>query len=167
MENLFQTSKQDVSVGIGDMKIARGDDHTITTYALGSCVGITFYDPGSKIGALLHVQLPEKHNPNDRDDLKYADTGVAMTVDALTVQGFNFRKAIVKIAGGARMFGNATGPFGSIGEQNIINVKKALMAEGLHICAEDVGGTFARTMSIDLGSGDVVVRAVGKEPRHL
>ena len=33
-----------------------GDE--IITYALGSCLGITAYDPVAKVGGLLHVMLP-------------------------------------------------------------------------------------------------------------
>ena len=34
----------ELKVGIGDMKFSRGEGRIIT-YALGSCIGITFYDP--------------------------------------------------------------------------------------------------------------------------
>ena len=49
-----------ISVGIADMKIARQEGELIT-YALGSCIGIAFYDPMIKLGALLHIMLPEKN----------------------------------------------------------------------------------------------------------
>ena len=48
-----------VSVGIADMKITRREGILIT-YALGSCIGISFYDPMIKLGALLHIMLPQK-----------------------------------------------------------------------------------------------------------
>lgn len=48
-----------ISVGIADMKIARQEGELIT-YALGSCIGVAFYDPMIKLGALLHIMLPEK-----------------------------------------------------------------------------------------------------------
>ena len=51
-------AEKEIKVGIGDMKFARGDSRVIT-YALGSCIGITFYDPLIKLGALLHIMLPE------------------------------------------------------------------------------------------------------------
>ena len=36
----------ELKVGIGDMKFSRGEGRIIT-YALGSCIGITFYPSGS------------------------------------------------------------------------------------------------------------------------
>ena len=50
---------KELKVGIGDMKFTRGDSRIIT-YALGSCIGITFYDPFLKLGALLHIMLPSR-----------------------------------------------------------------------------------------------------------
>ena len=47
----------ELKVGIGDMKFSRGEGRIIT-YALGSCIGITFYDPVTRLGALLHIMLP-------------------------------------------------------------------------------------------------------------
>ena len=41
----------ELKVGIGDMKFSRGEGRIIT-YALGSCIGITFYDPVTRLGAL-------------------------------------------------------------------------------------------------------------------
>ena len=40
-------------VGIADMKMAQGSG-MLVTYALGSCIGICFYDPMLKLAALLH-----------------------------------------------------------------------------------------------------------------
>ena len=48
----MQVDKQ-LKVGIGDMKLTRGDG-LIITYALGSCIGLAFYDSYIKLGALLH-----------------------------------------------------------------------------------------------------------------
>ena len=52
-------AERELKVGIGDMKFARGDSRIIT-YALGSCIGITFYDPLIKLGGLLHIMLPNR-----------------------------------------------------------------------------------------------------------
>ena len=43
-------------VGIADMKMAQGSG-MLVTYALGSCIGICFYDPMLKLAALLHIML--------------------------------------------------------------------------------------------------------------
>ena len=55
---------KDIKVGIGDVQFSRNTDRLIT-FALGSCIGITFYDPQTKAGALLHIMLPERVRESD------------------------------------------------------------------------------------------------------
>ena len=49
----------DLIVGISDIKISNASDDVIITYALGSCIGISVYDPVAKVGGLLHYMLPD------------------------------------------------------------------------------------------------------------
>ncbi|MCI8418031.1 MAG: chemotaxis protein CheD [Lachnospiraceae bacterium] len=149
------------------MKFARGEGEIIT-YALGSCIGITFYDPFLKLGGLLHVMLPMRTDPNDQKVYKYADTGLREMIRKLSAFGMVKSRTIVKIAGGAKMFeirGNSD--FGNIGQRNAAMVKKVLMEERMRISAEDTGGSSARTMVINVATGDVIIRSAGKPERHL
>lgn len=155
-----------ISVGIADMKIARQEGELIT-YALGSCIGITFYDPMIKLGALLHIMLPEK-SATDNNILKYADSGIRETLRKLYAFGGMKGRLVVKIAGGAKMFEmKGPGGLGNIGERNTQNVKRILMMEGLRVSAEDTGANYARTMSLDVATGQVYVRTAGKPERML
>ncbi|HAT02336.1 MAG TPA: chemotaxis protein CheD [Oribacterium sp.] len=159
--------ERQLKVGIGDMKLTRGQGEIIT-FALGSCIGIAFYDPAIKLGALLHIMLPERKNMADPNLLKYADTGLAETIRKLSAFGMVKARTIVKIAGGAKMFeisGNAS--FGNIGERNAQEVRRILAAEGFRIRAEDCGANYARTMSLDVGTGDVVIKTFGRPEKHL
>ena len=45
-------------VGVGDMAIATSRDVILSTFALGSCVGVVLFDHKNGIGGLLHVMLP-------------------------------------------------------------------------------------------------------------
>jgi chemotaxis protein CheD len=45
-------------VGVADMKISEHQDDQLITYTLGSCLGITIYDPVAHVGGMLHVMLP-------------------------------------------------------------------------------------------------------------
>ena len=71
-----------ISVGIADMKITR-QEGILITYALGSCIGVSFYDPMIKLGALLHIMLPEKGKASDSNVFKFADSGVKETLRKL------------------------------------------------------------------------------------
>ena len=153
--------KQSV-VGIGDMKLGR-QEGTIITYALGSCIGIALYDPMIKLGALVHIMLPERVN-SDANIFKYADTGVRETLRKLYAYGAVKHRMTAKIAGGAKMFDmkGKSSAMGNIGERNAQMVKRVLMQEGIRIVKEDTGANYARTMSIDLASGMVLVKTFGR-----
>ena len=158
---------KELKVGIGDMKLSRGDG-TIITYALGSCIGISFYDPVIHLGALLHIMLPARFNATDPNVFKYADSGIRETLRKLSAFGMVKSRMVVKIAGGAKMFeirGNAE--FGNIGARNTDIVKKILREERMKISAEDTGGSYARTMLLNVETGDVAIRTMGKPERHL
>ena len=94
---------QKLTVGIADMKIGKGND-LLVTYALGSCIGLCFYDQRTKTGALLHIMLPLNMEPGRKNPLKYADTGIRETLRQLETQGASRSRITVKIAGGAKMF---------------------------------------------------------------
>lgn len=149
-------------VGIGDMKLGR-QEGTIITYALGSCIGIALYDPMIKLGALVHIMLPERVN-SDANIFKYADTGVKETLRKLYAYGAVKHRLTAKIAGGAKMFDmkGKSSAMGNIGERNAQMVKRVLMQEGIRIVKEDTGANYARTMSIDLSSGMVLVKTFGR-----
>ncbi|MXP78876.1 chemotaxis protein CheD [Lachnospiraceae bacterium WCA-9-b2] len=156
-----------ISVGIADMKMTR-QEGILITYALGSCIGVSFYDPMIKLGALLHIMLPEKSGAKDGNVFKFADTGIRETLRKLTAFGGSKSRMVCKIAGGAKMFEmKGNGGLGNIGERNAQNVKRILMAEGLRVTSEDVGANYARTMLLDVTTGNVYVRSAGKPEKML
>ena len=156
-----------LTVGIGDMKFTR-ENGQIITYALGSCIGISFYDPVLRLSALLHIMLPERNNQGDPKIYKYADSGIQETLRKLSAFGLVKRRTVVKIAGGAKMFDiKGSADFGNIGQRNTDMVKRILSQEQLRIQASDTGGSYARTMLLDVSNGDVAIRTVGKPEKHL
>ena len=156
-----------LTVGIGDMKLTR-EKGILITYALGSCIGISFYDPFIRLGALLHIMLPARTNPNDARVFKYADSGIRETVRKLTAFGMVKSRTVVKIAGGAKMFElKGSADFGNIGQRNAAMVRQILREEHLPVKAEDTGGSFARTMLLDVEDGSVIIRTAGRQEKKL
>lgn len=151
---------QSIIVDIADQKIARSPDKLIT-YALGSCVGVSLYDPLLKIGGLAHIFLPHAFGEPKQEELfKFADTAVAVLIKSLKKSGCNVIRLTAKIAGGANMFASQTI---SIGEKNIFVVKSELNRFGIKIKAEDTGKNYGRTMIFDPSNGSVMIKSVGKE----
>ena len=156
-----------ISVGIADMKMTR-QEGILITYALGSCIGVSFYDPMIKLGALLHIMLPEKSGAKDGNVYKFADTGIHETLRKLSAFGATKSRMVCKIAGGAKMFEmKGGGGLGNIGERNAQNVKRILMSEGLRVYSEYVGANYARTMLLDVATGQVYIRSAGRPEKML
>lgn len=149
-------------VGIADMKLRQYEGELIT-YALGSCIGICFYDPMIKLAALLHIMLPLNMETGRKNPLKYADTGIRETLRQMEVRGARRGRITAKIAGGAKMFDvPGGGSLGSIGQRNIESVHLNLKKEGIRLLKEDVGGTAARTLWFDAATGVGYIRSYGK-----
>ena len=149
-------------VGIADMKMRQYEGELIT-YALGSCIGLCFYDPMIKLAALLHVMLPLNMETGRKNPLKYADTDIRETLRQMEGKGARRGRIVVKIAGGAKMFDvPGGGSLGNIGQRNIESVHLNLKKEGIRLLKEDVGGTAARTLWFDAATGIGYIRSYGK-----
>ncbi|MCE5327670.1 MAG: chemotaxis protein CheD [Planctomycetaceae bacterium] len=145
------------------MKLARGQADQVVTHALGSCLGVSAYDPLSKVGGLLHVMMPvSSANPDKARSNPYmfVDTGIPAFFAAMVAAGAERRRLRVKIAGGAAI--NSNDHF-AIGRKNCIAMKSVLWKAGVLIEAQDVGGSAARTMCLDLSDGRVIVSNAGKQ----
>ena len=159
---MMNQSPQKLTVGIADMKMLQWDGELIT-YALGSCIGICLYDPGVKLGALVHIMLPINMEAGRKNTMKYADTGIRETLRQMEGRGARKARIVAKIAGGAKMFEvSGSSGLGNIGQRNIESVRMNLRREGVHIISENVGGTVARTLSFFPATGQGQIRAYGQ-----
>ena len=149
-----------ITIGIADMKLARGQGMLIT-YALGSCIGICLHDPLLKLGALIHIMLPVNMETNRTNTMKYADTGLRETLRQMEAMGARRNRITAKLAGGAKMFETGAA-LGNIGQRNIESVHLNLKKEGIRLLKEDVGGSVARTLLFDVNSGLGCVRCYGR-----
>ncbi len=156
---------KELVVVIGDVCISSDPADVITTYALGSCLGITVYDPVAKVGGLLHVQLPVSSlNPAKAatQPATFVDTGVPLLFKSSYAAGAQKSRLIVKVAGGAWAGGAESEDRFQIGKRNLLALRQLLWKNGVMIEAQDVGGVnTARTMSLDIGSGAVSIRSGG------
>ena len=154
-----------ITIGIADMKMAQNSG-MLVTYALGSCIGICLYDQKIKLGALIHIMLPLNMEPGRKNTMKYADTGIRETLKMMEAKGASRSRITAKIAGGAKMFEIKGGSLSNIGQRNIESVHNTLRREGVKLLQEDVGGTVARTLLFDVGTGLGCVRCYGK-PEYI
>lgn len=150
-------------VGIADYKVGKAPQQIIS-YGLGSCIGISLYDPQTKVGGLVHIMLPDSTQARAHENhAKFADTGVPLMLGEVLKLGAAKNRLVAKIAGGAQMFSfaNASDVM-RVGLRNAEAAKKALAKEGIRIVAEDTGGTYGRTVQIDLATGDYKVKTIDR-----
>lgn len=159
----METLKEEriIEVGMGEMKISEVPGKLVTR-GLGSCVGITLYDPEKKIGSLAHAMLPDvekiklKRNPN-----RFVNYVIIKMVEELEKRDCSRGRIVCKLFGGAHMFGFiARESVLNIGEKNVKMAEAVLEQLGIKIEAEEVGGTFGRTIELNLETGKVLMSTV-------
>ena len=165
---VIPTPRKTLVVGVADMAVSNDASADIVTYSLGSCLGITIYDPLKKIGGLLHIMLPD----SSIDSVKattmpymFVDTGVPRLFHAAYHLGADRARLVVKVAGGSQLL-DAQGIF-NIGIRNIDTFKKLLAQQGLNIHANDTGGVSSRTLRLDLANGNTTIKSPGAETYPL
>jgi chemotaxis protein CheD len=132
----------------------------LTTYALGSCIGVALFDPLVSVGGLLHFQLPSSSADAERareKPLMFGDTGLQWLLEKLEQLGAQKRRLQVYIAGGASMLNDA-GLF-DIGRRNHVSIRKLLWQHRMFITSEAVGGNQPRTMALNIADGLVAIRS--------
>ena len=151
-------------VGVADMKISSSPEDEIITFALGSCLGITLYDPIAHVGAMVHVMLPS----SSIDPVKattnpymFVDTGVKNLFLESYKVGAQRNRLVVLAAGGACANGLEQDDYFQIGKRNVTVLRSLLWKNGIILKNCDFGGNLARTMSLDVGTGQVLIRING------
>lgn len=152
-----------VKVGMADLNICKAPD-VITTLGLGSCIGLTLYDPVTKIGGMVHYMLPDSTKVRNNSNIaKFGDTGIKELLKRVTAAGANKSRLVAKIAGGARMFEvSGLSDVGNVGARNAEAAKEILKQLGIRLVAEDTGLNYGRTVELHCATGEFHIKAVGK-----
>lgn len=154
MPDFLSQNGQTAMIGIGEYRVG---SFPMMTIGLGSCIGLTLFDPNLKIGAMVHIMLPESSGRMDRPG-KYADTAVPLLVNELNALGCKNRSILAKMTGGACMF-EYFGTNLNIGERNAEKVRIKLKEHNIQLAAEDVGGRIGRSVTfLPANDGKVSIR---------
>ncbi len=151
-----------IIVGMADLNVTRAPG-ILTTLGLGSCVGISLYDPLNKIAGLAHVMLPDSTQiKNNSNVAKFADSAIKKLIMDMCVMGArrDFLKA--KIAGGAQMFAfDSINENMRIGDRNVEASKRILSMYGIPIIANHTGSNYGRTIELYSEDGRLIVKTIG------
>ncbi|MFC5702110.1 chemotaxis protein CheD [Cohnella faecalis] len=151
-----------IKVGMADLNVAVGGA-VLKTTGLGSCVGLTLFDPVVRVGGMAHIMLPSSDiaKEGQLNVAKFADTAVPQLVKQMQEQGAIIRRLVAKMAGGAQMFAFAgNSDTMRIGPRNVESTKLALSEFAIPILSEDTGGNFGRTVELSSETGVFVIRSV-------
>lgn len=151
-----------IIVGVADMKVSDDRGTILITHSLGSCIGVAIYDPGIKVGGLLHYMLPEscldgfkaKKNP-----YMFGDTGIPLLFKEAYKLGAKKSRLKVIVVGGAQIL-DQKGLF-NIGKRNHTLLRKMFWKNNVMIDFEDVGGNVNRTLKLEIGNGQAWLKTGG------
>jgi chemotaxis protein CheD len=160
----FKLQDKTVTVGIGGMAVSASPEEVLVTYALGSCLAVTFYDPVRRIGGMAHCMLPVSRVDADKareTPFMFVDAGVPALITEMFNRGCRKKDLITRVAGAGRAM-DAANLF-RIGERNYAVFRKIMWKNGMLIHSEDIGGDRARTLSLAVATGQMIVRSAGME----
>jgi chemotaxis protein CheD len=149
-----------IAVNVGDCRVSNDQDAELVTYALGSCIAVTIYDPHIQVAGLLHFMLPDSSlsDGKARDNpFMFADTGIPRLFHRAYDLGGERQRMIVRIAGGAQVLDSQS--LFNIGKRNYLATRKIFADAGVLVHGEAIGGTVSRTIRLEVATGKVWLRS--------
>lgn len=146
-------------VNVGAWFVSASSESILATYALGSSIGITAWDPITKIGGLFHLILPDsKLHPqhNQSKSITYVEPGLNEMISRMEYLGANRKRLRTTMAGAAQIHDTA-GPL-DISRHHQLSARRTLWELGLILDDEEIGGELCRTLKLVVQSGRVSVR---------
>lgn len=137
-----------------------GDSRHQLRTLLGSCVSVTLWHPGRRIGAMSHFLLATRPRPPEAAlDGRYGDEAFALMLQDLASLRIPLHECEAKLFGGGNMF--PTGGFvyaSDIGRRNGEAARQQLQRHGIAVRSEHLFGSGHRQVIFNIGTGDVWVR---------
>ncbi len=153
-----------IIVGVSDMRVSNDPNSVLITYSLGSCIGISIYDPVVKVGGLLHFMLPDSRLDEGKarkNPLMFADTGVPALFRSAYELGAAKQRMRVIVVGGAQILDQKG--FFNIGKRNNMAVRKLFWKNKVMIDYEAVGGNVNRTIKLQISDGGTWLKTSGQQ----
>jgi len=150
---------RDVHLGPGDLWFGAGG-HRVHTL-LGSCVAITVWHPGRRLGGMCHFVVPSRGGPVGGGPLNgwYGDEAACILRTRMHEAGTEPGQYAAEIFGAGSQFAmDSLASRSEVPQRNYEAGLGALRWLGLVPRVEHTGGSGPRQVTLDLASGEVVVR---------
>ena len=158
----MRRSKQPIEIFLqpGEYFVAQGTCRIRTL--LGSCVAITLWHSGKRVGAMSHFLLATRgrHSVVELDG-RYCEEAMSLMLRDLARVDVNPMQCEAKVFGGANMFPRHLPTHSpTVGEKNGECAHRLLRAHGIRIVCESLFGEGHRQIIFDVASGHVWARQV-------
>lgn len=137
---------------------ATGEDDTVISTLLGSCVAVCLWDPVAKVGGMNHMLLAVTESKGNACNLAGVNA-MEVLINDIVKKGGDRTRLKAKMFGGARM---VTG-LSDIGQKNADFATEFLRDEGIELTGSSVGGTMARNVRFWPTSGKALQRTTASE----
>ncbi len=156
----------DIFLAPGELFV--GDFNFQIRTILGSCVSITLWHPGLRIGGMSHFLLPTRGTAAGGPELdgRYGDEALQLMFADLRAAGVNPQQCEAKIFGGGNMFPGNQHSRGHqqvgihVGQRNGEAARALLKAHQIGVVSESLFGIGHRQIVFDVSKGDVWARQV-------
>lgn len=129
-----------------------GDETTVLSTVLGSCVAVCLFDPVLRFGGMNHFLLPG-NDPNSGQNIKYGAHSMEELINAMLRAGARRNRLQAQLFGG----GNVVAGLGGIGARNASFARDFIREEGLMQTGEDLGGKTGRRLRFSPATGEAQV----------
>lgn len=154
---------------MADIYVQPGESHLVERPAilrtvLGSCVGITFWEPRRGVGALCHPMLPTCPGGDGKRGAaarrRYVDYAIRELAKRLDDLGVHRHATEVKVFGGADVLAveRTAGGRPTVGRMNADRALEVLAEEGYAVIAQRLGGRRGLHIDFLTTSGEVRLR---------
>ena len=151
-----------VVVGLAELAVSNNPSAVLTTYSLGSCLGVAMYDPVVKVGGLLHAMLPDSTIDPAKAAAQpgmFLDTGLPALLREACGMRADKRRLRIYVVGGAQIMDDKN--VFNIGGRNRAALAEFLRRENLHADGQHVGGHVNRTVYFSIQTGRVTLKVSG------
>jgi chemotaxis protein CheD len=143
--------KTEFFLGIGEVAFASRP--CVIRTVLGSCVGVSLYDPVLRIGGMCHYLLARA--PEGQKSTRYGDVALDSLIAHFLRAGSWLDRLEARVAGGALILRMSEVFF--VGEKNILVADQVLAERGIRVLERVVGGERGRRMILDSDTGAVQI----------
>ena len=136
-----------------------GEKVPVLRTLLGSCVAVTLWHPGRRIGGMCHYLLPGRtRGAGQARDGKFGDEALSMMADALRRAGTKPSDYEARLYGGADTMPDLPRSMKYVGERNIETGWRLIDELGFRLVDVDVGDCVPRVVIMSLLTGAVEMK---------